>query len=232
MRRLIATASLVAVAAFTAVAVASKDETVSFNEPQPGGTITAASQSINDAKKVIVGVQGDLTKTAVVVDGGTKQTAQGDAVAACFLAGPGAIPVNNARIRDILQNDSDIQEGFQELDAHQAVLFCMAIVAKVAANLVDPQRAVAAGARCAAKPLVLRIAGSGAARRVTLAKRKAGPKTRYRCRTVAGGIDLTASDSRGRPLRGALGPKLDVGLYKSTDGPPSDGRMSLRYRLR
>jgi hypothetical protein len=49
---------------------------------------------------------------------------------------------------------------------------------------------------------------------------------------VPGGIDLTATDARGRPLRKALGAKLDVGLYKSTDGPPSNGKMSLRYRLR
>jgi hypothetical protein len=226
MRRLVC---LLPLLALSAVALASPDETVTFNEPQPGGTITAASQSINSSKKVIVGVKGDLEKTTVVVEGGTRGKAVGDAVAACWLAGPGAIPVKNARIKNLLETDDEIQETYQSLGPEEAVSFCMAIVSKLAENLgPPPTRAVASASRCQASPIVLRFGADGP----SVAKRKAGPRTRYRCRMVPGGIDLTATDARGRPLRKALGAKLDVGLYKSTDGPPSNGKMSLRYRLR
>lgn len=235
MRRLIAIAYTLTAVGLSAVALASPDETVTFNEPQPGGTITAASQPINDAKKVIVGVKGDLAKTTVVVDGGAHKAA-GDAVAACWLAGPGAIPVNNKRIKDILENDPDIQAAHRNASPQLAIRLCMELVAVVGTHLTQrpqqPPRAVAAGSRCQATPINLRFTRRDGKKVVTLAKRKAGPKVRYRCRTVAGGIDLTATDTRGRALSGSLGPKLDVGLYKTTDGPPSSGRMSLRYRLR
>lgn len=213
--------------AFAAVAFASPDETVSFSEPQPGGTVNAASQPIGGAKKVIVGVQGDLAKTTVAVDGGFRKAA-GEAVAACWLAGPEAIPVKSEKVKEALRSRF-LQVLMEDAGPEDSINICMVIVRAIAEQLArSPDRAVAAAGRCRATPLNFRLGSKG----VTLARPKAGPKTRYSCANTAGGINLTARDARGRPLRRALGPKLDVGLYKSTDGPPSNEKMSLRYRLR
>lgn len=216
------------------VALASNNESVTFNEPQPGGTLNGASQSITAAHEAIVGVKGDLDKTTVVVEGGIKKHADtvGNAVAACWLAGPGAIPVDNAGLRDLLANDTEINEIYDDLQPDQVVFFCMAIVRTLAEKLVHPDRAVRSAPRCTAKPLSFRIEPKG--KRTTpklVTAAKARPKTRYTCSKVKGGIKLRAR-AKGKPLAGELGPKLDYGMYKSTDGPPSNGKMTMSFRLR
>jgi hypothetical protein len=96
----------------TAVSLAATNATVTSNEPQPGGTINASTQPIGSSGKVQVVVKGGLAKTTLVAEGGLERSgsAQGSAVAACWLAGPGAIPVTNARVKSILENDPDIQQ--------------------------------------------------------------------------------------------------------------------------
>jgi hypothetical protein len=234
VRRLAVLSALLLVS-LSAVALASPDESVTTNEPQPGGTIKADSQPIGSAGKVIVGVAGRLGKTTVGVEGGVKINKEtGDAVAACWLAGPGAIPVTNKRIKDILNNDPDIRDAFEAADAKEAVVFCMLLVKTVAENLVNGSRsavgAQSAASGCSVKPLNLRFTRRNGKKVVTLTKTR--PTTRYSCAKAKGGISLTARAPKGRKLSRELGSKLGVGLYKSTDGLPSSGKLTLRYRLR
>lgn len=235
VRRLLVLSALLLVS-LSAVALASPDESVTTNEPQPGGTIKADSQPIGSVGKVIVGVAGGLGKTTVGVEGGVKISKEtGEAVAACWLAGPGAIPVTSKRIKDILNNDPDIHDAFEAADPKEALVFCMLLVRTVAENLVAKGRRSAVGARsaasgCKVKPLNLRFTRRNGNKVVTLAKTR--PTTRYSCAKAKGGISLTARAPKGRKLSRELGPKLGVGLYKSTDGPPSSGKLTLRYRLR
>jgi hypothetical protein len=181
---------------------------------------------------MLVTVAGGLGKTTVAVEGGKKSISKetGEAVAACWLAGPGAIPVTSARVKDLLDNDPDVQDIFDTADPDEALAFCMFLVRTVAEKLAGPPGGRTAASGCKAKPINLRFTRRNGKKVVTLAKKR--PTTRVTCTKVKGGITLRARRTNGKPLRREVGSKLGVALYKSTDGPPSSGKLTLRYRLR
>ena len=219
----------------SAAALASKDETIAFPEPQPGGTVSGASQDIGTSKGMTVTAKGDLRGTTVATEGGVKgkwsETA-GNAVAACWLAGPQAVTVNHEKVREWLRSD-DLQDFAREesVDPYKMLNFCVALVTFIGERLSDTPSARASAA-CRATPVNLRFRRRDGRTVLTQAKRRQGPNTRFSCRTVNGGIALTARDRKGRPLKRSLGSKLDYKLYKTTKGPPSDGKLSLRFQLR
>jgi hypothetical protein len=226
---------LAAAASFTAVALASNDETITASEPQPGGTLSGASQSIGGSKGATVSVTGDLRDTTVVLEGGarvSKQSAdRGNAVAACWLAGPQAIKVKNDKVREWLASD-DVRDLLREKPgAGDVLIACMSLV-KFIANRIGDEPSGRAAAGCQAAPVNLRFRRRNGRTVLSLATQRQGPTTRYRCKKVAGGIAMSARDKNGKPLKGALGAKLDFGLYKTTKGPPSAGKLKLRFQLR
>jgi hypothetical protein len=218
----------------TAVSLAATNATVTSNEPQPGGTINASTQPIGSSGKVQVVVKGGLAKTTLVAEGGLERSgsAQGSAVAACWLAGPGAIPVTNARVKSILENDPDIQQSYDGASRNPqlTLALCMSLVAAVGENLANERRAVTAATGCSLKPLKLRFRRRNGATVATLAK-KTGLDTRYSCSKVRGGLKLTARGG-GKPLSGEVGSTIGLGLYKTTDGPPSSGKLTFKFGLR
>lgn len=223
--------ALVAGTLFAVAALATPDAMVTAGEPAPGGSVTAASQPIGDSRTVRMDVTGGLGKTTVVAEGGARTNARGQAVAACWFAGPESIPIKNARVKRILATDPDIQRVYRNLDARDALLFCMELVAAMGANLALDPRAAASAAGCRATPLAFRLKGRKGSRTLTLIRPRRGPRTHYTCTTVAGGIALTARARRGATLRRAVGRSVGLGVYKAPDGPPSSGELAFRFRL-
>jgi hypothetical protein len=178
---------------------------------------------------------GQAPRGAVVAEGDTQRRArqQGEAVAACWLIGPGVIKFNNAAVARKLKSDAFLQK-WNQLGAHDSLRLCMLIVAIAGdEESNDVPLATTTGSSCKARPLTFTIKKRGkktTSIRLSTKKPSKG-NLRYTCTGSGGQLTIKAKRDAKGGLRKAIGKHLDMGAYRTPNAPETDQRLAFRFKF-
>lgn len=229
--------SWLAMAILAATAFATRDASIDVAEPAAGGSSTASSQPLGDSSKVAVSVRnsaGDLKASTIVGEGGSARTGAGDAVAACWLIGPEAIPVKSADVREFLAEER-VQKRFRNASAKQTMSMCIGLVTALGLFAGGDSKASSSAGGCRVQSVALRVRRRGGRSVVSPAgKRSRRPTVRYRCSGAGrGAVRIAVTGGRaGGALRRQLGPRLDLGVVRHRDAPKRRAKMTIGFGLR
>lgn len=167
---------------------------------------------------------GTLAGTTIVGEGErSNATATGELVAACWLAGPDTLPITNASLK------KRIAEGIPQFETYgpqEALIACMKLVTEI----VRYPRGISSASACRTTKRLAVNYRKGRIVSVTVAPKAPAGAVRYTCSATGGVIKLgvTAAGAKGG-LRGAIGPKLDVGVVRSAKAPRRTAKLTLRF---
>jgi hypothetical protein len=220
---------------FTYEATAEQGSTKTVAEPAPGGSVTASSPKPVPAGATKVGVTvassgGDLKGTTIVGKGELAQKL-GEAVAACWLIGPDAIPTNDAALKSSLSSVA-ANRFWSHLKPEQQLRLCIFIVFHLdRSNGFKPRSTQSAAGGCRARRLAFAIrTRNGRIASVRLAKSAlTATSVRYSC-TAAGGKTRITVDGRTKGgLRKMLGTKLDLGVVRAKTAPSRGAKLTFTF---
>lgn len=180
---------------------------------------------------------GSLSGTTIVGEGErTKAQAVGEAVAACWLIGPEilTIPPGSKLTKIIATQEFKNLWKKAQSGPRAKLALCLALVQALGRDLAGRgpvRRAHAAATGCNVRRLAIR----GRIRKgsvVSLVPVKTNPPTavRYRCATAPGGaIRITVDGRRPGGLKAKLGPRLDLGVFRSPAAPAAPSRLTFGF---
>ena len=222
-------------------------------EPQPGGAVEIASPqplpacpgssfrapaAVRATCAVDLTVRssgGDLKGTTVVGEDDlvvANVNRPGEAVAACWLAGPDALTYTNKDIASALKNPALIAK-INRLDPDEALLLCMYLVLEEGRRHMSRHvsSVSAAAATCPVRRFTLAVHVKN--KRLSDPRLVKSPPTatsvRYTCKLSGGTMAVHVSTTGKAGLRGALGTKLDLGVVRSQTAPKRAGKLTFSF---
>jgi hypothetical protein len=210
-----------------------------FETPAPGESVVVSSpQNVPEGARTgtleVTSSTGQLPGAAVVAEGDAERRRRvtGEAVAACWLIGPGVIKISNASLAAKIKSKTFLDK-WNQLDAEGAFRICLQIVAR--ANLEESQTppVVTSAATCRTRPLTFTLKRRrGKVVSIKLSTKKPSKShVRYTCTTSSGKLTIKAKRDAKGGLRKKTGKHLDVAAYRSPNTAPSDSKLAYRFKF-
>jgi hypothetical protein len=208
--------------------------------PAPGETTLVSSpQNVPEGTRTgtleVTSSDGQTPRGAIAVESDTQRRARvtGEAVAACWLLGPGVVKISNASLAKKI-NSQRFLDKWNQLDAQGAFRICMLIVALADADDSDGVPvAQTTASSCKARPLTFTLKRRrGKTTSIKLSTKKPSKShVRYTCTASSGKLTITAKREAKGGLRKAIGKHLDAAAYRSPNAPPTDAKLAYRFKF-